>query len=115
MLKGVIFDLDGVLTDTSAFHYLCWKRLADELGGARHVELLVEGTADALRLVCAVPNLTELNVALMSGGEGKAMVTPSLGLAPEDFDNLRAILAAGVDARAYVTPDDRQVPMGELL
>lgn len=89
--------------------------LAGELGGARHIELLVEGTADALRLVRAVPSLSELNVALMSGGEGKVMVTPSLGLAPEDFDNLRAILAAGVNARAYVTPDDRQVPMGELL
>ena len=25
-----IFDLDGVLTDTSEFHYLAWKRLADE-------------------------------------------------------------------------------------
>ncbi|WP_421657389.1 beta-phosphoglucomutase [Leptothermofonsia sp. ETS-13] len=31
-LRGVIFDLDGVLTDTSEFHYLAWKRLADEEG-----------------------------------------------------------------------------------
>lgn len=30
-IQGVIFDLDGVLTDTSEFHYLGWKRLADEL------------------------------------------------------------------------------------
>ncbi len=29
-VKGVIFDLDGVLTNTSEFHYLAWKRLADE-------------------------------------------------------------------------------------
>ncbi|GAB1422176.1 beta-phosphoglucomutase [Anaerolineales bacterium] len=29
---GFIFDLDGVLTDTSEFHYLAWKRLADEEG-----------------------------------------------------------------------------------
>ena len=29
-IRGVIFDLDGVLTDTSEFHYLAWKRLADE-------------------------------------------------------------------------------------
>jgi beta-phosphoglucomutase len=28
--KAVIFDLDGVLTDTSEFHYQSWKRLADE-------------------------------------------------------------------------------------
>ncbi|MBW4687235.1 MAG: beta-phosphoglucomutase [Komarekiella atlantica HA4396-MV6] len=31
-ISGVIFDLDGVLTDTSEFHYLGWKRLADEEG-----------------------------------------------------------------------------------
>ncbi len=31
-IQGVIFDLDGVLTDTSEFHYLSWKRLADEEG-----------------------------------------------------------------------------------
>lgn len=30
--KGVIFDLDGVLVDTAKYHYLGWKRLADELG-----------------------------------------------------------------------------------
>lgn len=29
-IKGVIFDLDGVLTDTSELHYLAWKRLAAE-------------------------------------------------------------------------------------
>ncbi len=31
-IQGVIFDLDGVLTDTSEFHYLAWKQLADEEG-----------------------------------------------------------------------------------
>jgi len=31
-IQGVIFDLDGVLTDTADFHYLGWKRLADEEG-----------------------------------------------------------------------------------
>jgi kojibiose phosphorylase len=31
-IRGVIFDLDGVLTDTSEFHYQGWKRLADEEG-----------------------------------------------------------------------------------
>ena len=30
--KAIIFDLDGVLTDTSEFHYKAWKRLADEEG-----------------------------------------------------------------------------------
>ena len=31
-IKAVIFDLDGVLTDTAEYHYRAWKRLADELG-----------------------------------------------------------------------------------
>ncbi|WP_026486897.1 beta-phosphoglucomutase [Caldanaerobius polysaccharolyticus] len=30
--NGVIFDLDGVITDTARYHYLAWKKLADELG-----------------------------------------------------------------------------------
>lgn len=28
--KGVIFDLDGVITDTAKYHYLAWKKIADE-------------------------------------------------------------------------------------
>lgn len=31
-VKGAIFDLDGVLTDTSELHFQAWKRLADEEG-----------------------------------------------------------------------------------
>ncbi|HAT32323.1 MAG TPA: beta-phosphoglucomutase, partial [Janthinobacterium sp.] len=29
--KAVIFDLDGVITDTAHYHFLAWKRLADNL------------------------------------------------------------------------------------
>ncbi|UJH67941.1 beta-phosphoglucomutase [Allomuricauda sp. SCSIO 65647] len=32
MIKGFIFDLDGVITDTAEQHYLAWKRLADAMG-----------------------------------------------------------------------------------
>jgi len=31
-IKGFIFDLDGVLTDTAEYHFRGWKRLADEEG-----------------------------------------------------------------------------------
>lgn len=31
-IKGVIFDLDGVLVDTAKYHYLAWKKLANKLG-----------------------------------------------------------------------------------
>jgi beta-phosphoglucomutase len=30
--KAVIFDLDGVITDTAHYHYLAWKRLAESVG-----------------------------------------------------------------------------------
>lgn len=30
--KGFIFDLDGVIVDTAKYHYLAWKKLADDLG-----------------------------------------------------------------------------------
>lgn len=32
MIKGFIFDLDGVIVDTAKYHYLAWKRLANNLG-----------------------------------------------------------------------------------
>lgn len=31
-LKAIIFDLDGVITNTAEYHYLAWQRLADEEG-----------------------------------------------------------------------------------
>lgn len=30
--KGFIFDLDGVIVDTAKYHFLAWKKLADQLG-----------------------------------------------------------------------------------
>lgn len=32
MIKACLFDLDGVVVDTAKFHYIAWKRLANELG-----------------------------------------------------------------------------------
>ena len=31
MIKGFLFDLDGVIVDTAKYHFLAWKRLANEL------------------------------------------------------------------------------------
>lgn len=32
MIKGIIFDLDGVLVSTDELHYQAWKKLATDLG-----------------------------------------------------------------------------------
>ena len=31
MVKGIIFDLDGVLVSTDKYHYQAWKKIADKL------------------------------------------------------------------------------------
>jgi beta-phosphoglucomutase-like phosphatase (HAD superfamily) len=31
-IKGLAFDLDGVIADSATLHFAAWKRLADELG-----------------------------------------------------------------------------------
>lgn len=33
MTKAILFDLDGVITDTAIYHYKAWKALANKLGG----------------------------------------------------------------------------------
>ncbi len=30
--KAIIFDLDGVIVDTAKFHYLAWRKMANDLG-----------------------------------------------------------------------------------
>ena len=32
MIDAVIFDLDGVITNTDMLHYRAWRKLADRLG-----------------------------------------------------------------------------------
>src|SRR5690606_12678381 len=43
--KLIIYDLDGVITDTAEFHFLAWKKLAEELGIAidRHFNEQLKG------------------------------------------------------------------------
>ena len=54
--KAIIFDLDGVLTDTSEYHYQSWKRLADEEG----IPFTRQENDDHLRGVSRKDSLTYL-------------------------------------------------------
>ena len=31
-IKGLLFDLDGVLVDTAKYHFLAWRKMANDLG-----------------------------------------------------------------------------------
>lgn len=55
MIKGFIFDLDGVITDTAELHFLAWKNLADEQGWAfdREVNEKLRGVSriDSIKII----------------------------------------------------------------
>lgn len=82
---------------------------------ARTVELLVDSADDALRMARLLPEARELNAALLPGGEGKTMITPSLGISENDRENLKTLLDEGVDVQAFVTPEDRRVSIAGLI
>lgn len=55
MIKGVLFDLDGVLTDTAKYHFESWKLIAQDLGYNLSIEdnekLKGVSRADSLDLI----------------------------------------------------------------
>ncbi len=69
ILKAVLFDLDGVLTDTAEYHYLAWKKLADEerLPFSRQANEKLRGVSrhESLRLILAGRDVDEATMQLM--------------------------------------------------
>ncbi len=59
-MKGAIFDLDGVIVDTAKYHYLAWKRLAEELG--------FEFTEEHNERLKGVSRMRSLEILLEVGG-----------------------------------------------
>lgn len=58
-LRGVVFDLDGVLTDSAEYHYRAWKALADELG--------IPFDREANEALRGVPRMESLEAILARG------------------------------------------------
>ena len=81
----------------------------------KNIELLVESVRDAYLIREQVDCLDTINVALLKGGEGKRMASPSLFFSKEDEDYLRKLLELNVNLLSYVTPDDRKVPVKNYL
>lgn len=79
------------------------------------IEVIVESPKDAYRIREKVISLNELNVALLKGGEGKRMVSPSLNFSPEDEEYLKKLIELGVNAESYVAPDDKKVSISKYL
>ena len=56
MLKGLIFDLDGVLTNSAVYHLTAWNNLAKELG--------INLTDDQLDSLRGISRMDSLNLIL---------------------------------------------------
>ncbi|MGE0588655.1 MAG: HAD hydrolase-like protein, partial [Cyclobacteriaceae bacterium] len=59
-MKACIFDLDGVIVDTAKYHFVAWKKLAEELG--------VSLTEDDNERLKGVSRMESLNIILSLGG-----------------------------------------------
>ncbi len=104
-IRGVIFDLDGVLTDTSEFHYLAWQRLADEEGFPfnREINEHLRGMsrADSLRIILGERRVSAGHFEEMLERKNRyyqeyiQSVTPA-NLLPGALDLLDELRAAGI-------------------
>lgn len=92
-IQGVIFDLDGVITDTAHLHFLAWKALGDSLG----VEITPElneglkglGRQETLTLILKEAGLydqyTETERQALADRKNRTYVASLESLGPQDL------------------------------
>lgn len=81
----------------------------------KKIELIVDSPKDAFALCEQNADLKEINVALLKGGEGKRMVSPSLYFSAEDEEYLKKMIEKGIKLESYVAPDDKKVSIEKYL
>lgn len=92
-IQGVIFDLDGVITDTAHLHFLAWKALGDSLGVAITLELNERlkglGRQETLTLILKEAGLydqyTEAERQALADRKNRAYVASLENLTPQDL------------------------------
>jgi len=104
-LQAVIFDLDGVITNTSEYHYQAWQRLADDEGLPfdRQMNEQLRGVARraSLEFILAGQSATEEQIAEMMARKNRYYVEMLGQITPADLlsgavDLLQELRAAGV-------------------
>lgn len=100
-IKGVVFDLDGVITDTARFHAQAWHALATELGVKWD-----DGLASGLK---GLSRMDSLELILKHGGiEAKYNDEEKQRYATEKNTNYKHLIQ-------QLTPDDIYPGMKEFL
>jgi len=91
MIKGVIFDLDGVITDTAEYHYLAWKNLADSQGWKfdreANEELRGVSRMDSIRLIARNNSidLSEDEMVQFATAKNEIYVKSLENISPDDY------------------------------
>jgi beta-phosphoglucomutase len=104
--KAIIFDLDGVLTDTSEYHYKAWKRLADEEGipftrEENDEHLRGVGRRDSLMYILRGRKVSEEQIQVMMNRKNRYYTEMIKSMTPKDLvaggrDLLNEIRMAGI-------------------
>jgi beta-phosphoglucomutase len=104
--KAIIFDLDGVLTDTSEYHYMAWKKLADEEGipftrQENDEHLRGVGRRDSLMYLLRGRKVPEEQIQEMMDRKNRYYTEMITSMSPQDLvaggrDLLREIRNAGI-------------------
>ncbi|MBD2593427.1 beta-phosphoglucomutase [Nostoc spongiaeforme FACHB-130] len=88
-IQGVIFDLDGVLTDTAEYHYQAWQRLADEEGIPfnRQANEVLRGVSrrESLMLIIGDRKYSEAQIQEMMGRKNNYYVELIHHVTPKDL------------------------------
>ncbi len=106
--KAIIFDLDGVLTDTSEYHYKAWKQLADEEGipftrEENDEHLRGVGRRDSLMYILRGRKVSEEQIQVMMDRKNRYYTEMIKSMTPKDLvaggrDLLNEIRMAGIKA-----------------
>ncbi|MBD2497350.1 beta-phosphoglucomutase [Nostoc sp. FACHB-280] len=88
-IRGVIFDLDGVLTDTAEYHYQAWQKLADEEGIPfdRHANEALRGVSrrESLMLIIGDRKYSEAQIQEMMERKNNYYVELIHHVTPKDL------------------------------
>jgi len=105
-IRGVILDLDGVVTDTAELHYQAWKRLADEEGIPfdRKINEQLRGVSreQSLKIILGDRKIPPQRFHEMTERKNRYYrellegITPS-DLLPGALDLIRELRAAGIE------------------